>query len=187
MKIYRIAKIHLTKEEIEKEFKDLTGDSIEIARIKMTQVDLRNIWRENGYLNTPIEPELYDQYAIELLNEYDNFRKKSKYLFHVTSKENINSIIEHGLAPGFKQRQEGISALNRIYLAANEATAMYYSFPGDILLRVMKSFVFNDLEEDLLAGGGAYSTNQTIPASSLEIKVGRSWIPLMSYSQHALK
>lgn len=171
-----------SKDDLQKAFKDATGDDIEIAKVKMAGVELRNGMREAGNDNSPKEQMPYSNEQMKMIYLYDSFNKKSQNLFHSTPFENIESIQKEGLVTGKKAKFEGISSPSKISLSANEDVAKYYGKEGDAVIRVKKEKQFDDLEPDMLAGGeGAYTTGKNIPPEDLEIKVGKKWIPLKDY------
>lgn len=150
------------------------GMSPEKAR---TEQAIAEIARSKG--ETPKHSFTRDQEA--LLDQYDAMRHpSSKYLFHTTAKSNLASIAAQGLLPGQPQRYEGVGN-GRISFAANEATASYYGGQDDVMLRVGKRLQFDDLDADILAGDGTYTTGKAVPASAIEVKVGHKWVPLADY------
>ena len=173
------------KQDVANEFLSQTGDNIERAKGKISSYALREMMRESGNLKDTEQPP-YNEEQLKLIDVYDGFAKKSPFLFHTTPKANIISIIKEGLLTNKKKRFD-ISE-DKIYLAANESIADYYSGGDDVMLRVKKGYKFDDLDVDLFGGGeGSYSTSKNIPASELEIKVGKKYIPLDSITKEDLK
>jgi len=172
-----------SKEDIAIEFKKQTGNHIEAAGTILAGIEIRNNFRAHGNLKQDTEIELcpYTNEQLKLIDLYNGFKKKSPYLFHVTKNENIENIVKNGLLTWMKVRHEGVSGAGKISLAANEQIAKYYGGESDILLRVKKGYVFDDLEPDFLAGEGAYTTRKDIPSNALEIKITNKWLPLERY------
>lgn len=113
--------------------------------------------------------------------------KTSNNLYHTTSADNLQSIIDNGLTVGNKARFEGVSSPNKISFGANEKTASYYGKNGDVMIRTKTSYKPDDLELDLLAGGeGTYTTSKNIPPEMLEVKQGSKWVSLKDYKKQSL-
>lgn len=111
---------------------------------------------------------------------------KSNNLYHSTSPDNLQSIIDGGLKPGQKKRFE-VSSSDKISFAANEQTASYYGKSGDIMLRTKTGYKPKDIGLDLLAGGeGTYTTTSSIPPSQIQIKLGNKWHDITSLSKSQL-
>jgi hypothetical protein len=166
------------KEEVASLFRKLTGDYINTAKARMAGFALRQLQREHGNLGGA-ESEPYNDYQKKLIDVYDSFAKKSPYLFHVTPKKNLPSIIKSGLLINQPPRFKDVSQKGKIYLAANEEMAKYYGSGDDVILRVRKNYVFDDLVIDPLGGGeGTYTTGKSIPPDALEVKIGRKYVPL---------
>lgn len=177
------AKKYKTAEEVALAFKEITGDNITIAKNKLAGVEMRNGMRDSGNLGTPVEKPPYTQEQLDLIDLHDGFSKKSPYLFHITPSQNMDSIAREGLVIGKKPRFDGVSSGKRISLSANEELARVFGSGNDVLLRVKKGYVFDNLDADLLAGNGAYTTGKNIPASALEIKDGNKWVSLDIYKK----
>ena len=158
------------------------GMDPDAARTKLAGVALRNANRAEGRMQrdpTP-EPDPFTPEAMALLEQWEAMRyPSSKYLFHTTPAANLESIRREGLRPGKPARQAGVSSPSVVSLAANEATAAYYGADGDVMLRVRKDYDPGPLGDDLLAGDGAYTSEQGIPPEALEVKQGRKWVPLV--------
>lgn len=166
------------------QFKEMTGDNIQVAGTRLAGREVRNAMRAEGNAaGTPAtltpEPFPYSDEAMAVHDRWEAMQyPSSKFLFHTTPAANLESIAKTGLVAGSKQRFEGVSD-GRISLAANEAVAKYYGGSDDVLLRVAKGFKPEGLEPDLLSGGdGAYLASQNIPPEALEVKRGRKWVPL---------
>lgn len=110
---------------------------------------------------------------------------RSNNLYHTTSADNLDSIRQNGLTPGKTQRFEGVGSSDKLSFGANEKTAQYYGKQGDVMIRTKASYVPEDLQADLLAGGtGAYTSKSNIPASQLEVKVNGKWQPLVDSAKN---
>lgn len=170
-----------TPKNLSKLFEDLTGHNIDTAGTRLAGHEVRRGMAEaRGKAFT--EPYPYTPEQLKVLDSYKALSKTSPYLFHTTDRANLSSIADKGLLPNLPKRQEGVSG-NYVYLSANEALAESFGKPGDILVRTKKSTVFNDLEEDLLSGGGAYQTASIVPPEVLEFKIGKKWLPLLNQSK----
>lgn len=166
------------KEEVADMFHKFTGHHIQSARARLGGFAIRQLHREHGNLGGT-ESEPYTDYQRKLIDVYDSFAKKSPYLFHVTPKKNLPSIVKSGLLIDQDPRFKDVSQKGKIYLAANEEMAKYYGSGDDVILRVRKNYVFDDLEFDLLGGGdGSYTTGKSIPPEALEVKVGGKYVSL---------
>lgn len=166
----------MAMKELATVFKEQTGDSIAVASTKLAGQEVR---RAAG----KVEADLYTSEQVQMIDQWEAMRNpSSKYLFHTTSAANLQSILQNGLKPGSKQRFEGVGN-GQLSFGANEATSAYYSQQGDMMLRVSNKFEFSALNPDLLAGNGAYTTPDTIPASALEVKDGSKWVPLTDYAK----
>lgn len=178
------AKAKSPKDAIAEQFKQETGVDIAKAGPILAGIEMRNNMRKNGTPagSTPtleMEAEPFTPEQMRLLDQWEAMRNpSSKFLFHTTTPDRIQSIAENGLKPGAKQRFEGVSASGRLSFGANEATAAYYGGQGDVMLRVSKKHKLSDLDVDMLAGDGAYTSSDTIPPEAIEAKVGGKWVPL---------
>jgi hypothetical protein len=132
--------------------------------------------RKAGGANEPFPFNDQQMAALDAYNAVKN--PSSKYLFHTTTPDRLESIKETGLIPGSKPRHEGVSGSNAVSLAANEAIARYYGAPDDVMIRVSKKYKPEGLEADLLAGEGAYIYRNTLPPDALEVFNGKKWVPL---------
>lgn len=172
------------KDTIAEQFKQETGVDIAKAGPILAGIEMRNNMRRNGNpagspATLDMEAEPFTPEQMRLLDQWEAMRNpSSKFLFHTTTPDRIQSIAENGLKPGAKQRFEGVSASGRLSFGANEATAAYYGGQGDVMLRVSKKHKFKDLGADMLAGDGAYTSSDTVPPEAIEAKVGGKWIPL---------
>ena len=177
------ATVFKSAKDVADAFTDSTGHHPDVAGAKLAGIEVRNNMRKAGNRSDPIEPENpYTPDQQNLLAKYRGFAKKSPYLFHTTPSENISSIAATGLEPGHPARQEGVSSPDYVSLSANEELASSFAIgPGkDMMLRVKKGYAFDELEEDMLSGEGAYKTKKAIPPEALEVKVKGKWIPLKS-------
>ena len=168
-----------SKQSLAKQFEEITGDSIIRAEAKLAGIELRNMQRQNGKLDGKLEENPYSNEAMAIYNKYNNNNKSSKYLYHSTATENLQSIIENGLTIGNKQNQEGISAKDKIYLSATEELAQSFAPNDSITLRINPNAKLENLSSDLLGGEGSYSITNNIPANMLQIKKNGKWVNLL--------
>lgn len=172
------------KDAIAAKFKQETGVEIGVAGTMLAGIEVRNNMRKNGSpAGTPatleMEAEPFTKEQMRLLQRWEVMRHpSSKFLFHTTTADRLQSIAEKGLTPGAPQRNEGVSSKDAVSFAANEETAAYYGKQGDVMLRVSKKHAFKDLAPDVLAGEGAYVSSETVPPDALEAKVGGKWVPI---------
>ena len=167
-----------SKQYLEKQFEKLTGDSILRADAVLGGIELRNNMRQEGNRTDAIEDIPYSKEAMELYQKYKDSKKSSNYLYHTTSKENLQSILEKGLTTDNKARQEGVSGKGKLYLAANEELASSFGKDTDVLFRINPKYNFENLESDLLGGEGTYSTTNNIPVDALQVKENGKWVKL---------
>ena len=172
-----------SKQSLAKQFEDITGDSIIRAGAKLAGIEMRNMQRQNNNLSGELELNPYSKEAMDIYNKYNNNKKSSNYLYHSTSRENLQSIIDNGLTVGNKQNQEGISSKDKIYLSATEELAKSFTPNDSVVLRINPNAKLENLESDLLGGEGSYSVTNNIPADMLQIKDNNKWINLQNYMQ----
>lgn len=170
------------RQYLNKKFEELTGDTILRAQAKLAGIEVRNNQRKNGNLEGNLETIPYSDEAMNLLKTYENNKKSSNYLYHSTSINNLQNIIENGLTLGNKQNQEGVSSKNKIYLASTEELANSFSPQDSVTLRINPQYNIDDLDYDLLGGEGAYTTGKKISADNLQIKKDGKWINLTKYA-----
>lgn len=167
-----------SKQALSKRFQEITGDSIARADAKLAGMEMRNLQRQNGKLAGEIESNPYSKEAMDIYNKYNNSKQSSKYLYHSTSADNLQSILENGLTTGNKQNQEGISSKNKIYLSATEELAQSFAPQDNITLRINPNAKLENIESDLLGGEGSYAITNNIPANMLQIKENGKWVNL---------
>ena len=169
------------KQNLSKQFENMTGDTILLAGAKLGGIELRNRQRELGNLQGEKEENPYSKEAMEIYKEYNNSQKTSSYLYHATSMTRLKSIMEKGLTTGNEQNQKGISAIDKIYLSANPELAESYAPIDSVILRINPKFYdkLENFEEDFLGGKGSYSITNNIPADMLQIKEDGKWISLI--------
>ena len=170
------------RQYLNKKFEELTGDTIPRAQAKLAGIEIRNNQRKNGNLEGNFENIPYSDEAMNLLKTYESSKKSSNYLYHSTSANNLQNIIENGLTLGNKQNQEGVSSKNKIYLASTEELANSFSPQDSVILRINPQYNIDDLDFDLLGGEGAYTTGKEIPTNNLQIKKDGKWINLTKYA-----
>lgn len=168
----------VSKQYLEKQFKELTGDSIQRAEAVLGGIELRNNMREAGNRTDAMESIPYSDEAMEIYKTYKNSKKSSNALYHTTAKENLQSILAKGLTTDNKARQEGVSGEGKLYLASNEKLASSFGTDTDIILRVNPKYNLDNIESDLLGGEGTYSTTDNIPVSALQVKENGKWVKL---------
>ena len=170
----------VSKQSLAKQFENITGETIAMAEAKLAGIEMRNIQRQNGNLTGEFEKNPYSKEAMAIYNKYYNSKESSKYLYHSTPRENLQSIIENGLTIGNKQNQEGISSKTKIYLSATEELAESFTPDDSVTLRVNPKAKLENLESDLLGGEGSYSITNNIPANMLQIKENGKWVNLQN-------
>ena len=168
----------VSKQYLEKQFKELTGDDILKADAVLGGVELRNNMRKAGNRTDAIENIPYSDEAMEIYKTYKNSRKSSNALYHTTSRENLQSILEKGLTANNPARQAGVSGEGKLYVAANEELANSFGEDTDILFRIDPNYNLENLDYDLIGGEGTYSTSDNIPVSALQVKENGKWVKL---------
>ena len=169
-----------SKHALEQKFKELTGDSILRAEARLAGIELRNYVKEAKNLPGELEQSPYSKEAMEIYKKHENSKKSSSYLYHSTATENLQNILEKGLTTGNKQNQEGVSAKDKIYLAATEELAQSFAKQDNVTLRINPKMYsqLENLETDLLGGEGSYSITNNIPPEMLQVKENGKWVNL---------
>jgi ribonuclease BN (tRNA processing enzyme) len=119
-----------TAKDLSSYFQEKTGDSIELAKTKIAGVEMRNRMRANGnpvgeVPTLKMENIPYSKDQIKLIKKHQDLAKKSKNLFHTTTRANIESIAQEGLQTGNAKRYD-VSKEGRLYFSANEEAAKYF-------------------------------------------------------------
>ena len=160
------------KQMLEKQFKELTGDSLLVAEAKLGNYAFQQI---NGKdVKAPYSAE-----AMQLYNDIQNSKKTSSYLYHSTPANRIDSIVKNGLKIGSKQNQEGVSSQNKLYLSATQELAESFAPNDSVTLRISPNAKLENLDYDLLGGEGSYTITNNIDPKYLQVKENGKWVNLL--------
>ena len=160
------------KQMLEKQFKELTGDSLLVAEAKLGNYAFQQI---NGKdVKAPYSAE-----AMQLYNDIQNSKKTSSYLYHSTPADRIDSIVKNGLKIGSKQNQEGVSSQNKLYLSATQELAESFAPNDSVTLRISPNAKLENLDYDLLGGEGSYTITNNIDPKYLQVKENGKWVNLL--------
>ena len=166
------------RQYLEKQFEELTGDSILRADAKLAGREVRNKQRQAGNLEGEMEALPYNEEAMNLYKKIKSSVKSSNYLYHSTPADRLQSIIENGLTIGNKQNQEGVSSKDKLYLSASEELANSFTPNDSITFRINPNAKLENLDSDLLGGEGAYTITNNIPPEMLQVKENGKWVRL---------
>lgn len=164
-----------SKQMLEQEFKNLTGDSLLVAEAKLGNYAFQQI--QGREVEAP-----YNKEAMDIYEEIQNSKKTSSHLYHSTPVDRIQSIIQNGLQVGSKQNQEGISSENKLYLSATEELADSFTPESSVMLRISPNAKLENLDYDLLGGEGSYTITNNIDPKYLQVKENGKWINLLKSS-----
>jgi len=175
--------IKQNKQMLEKQFKELTGDSKMVADAKMGRYAFQQMQKQNGNFEGEVEAP-YSQEAMQLYEDIENSRKTSSHLYHSTPVDRIQSIVQNGLQVGSQQNQEGVSSTDKLYLSATEELAESFTPNDSVTLRISPNANLENLDNDLLGGEGSYTITNNIDPKYLQVKENGKWVNLLK-SQYA--